>query len=98
MADLFELEIEQANRRAAERLAREPHAIAARYDARRRLIVITLITGEDVTFALDQIRKLAGAASADLAEIEISPSGYGLHFPRLNADVWLPALRVQEQG
>ena len=54
-------------------------------------------SGEDVRFALDQIRRLAGAASADLAEIEISPSGYGLHFPRLNADVWLPALRVQEQ-
>src|ERR1700756_3139337 len=48
MTDPFELEVEQANRRAAERLAREPHAIAARYDARRRLIVITLTTGEDV--------------------------------------------------
>jgi hypothetical protein len=94
--DPFDQEI--ANQRAAERLAREPHAIAARYDAWRRLMVITLTTGEDVRFALDQIRRLASAAAADLAEIEISPSGYGLHFPRLNADVWLPALRVQEQG
>ncbi len=29
---------------------------------------------------------------ADLAEIEISPSGFGIHFPRLDADLYLPAL------
>jgi len=27
-----------------------------------------------------------------LTEIEISPSGLGLHFPKLDADLYLPAL------
>jgi hypothetical protein len=27
-----------------------------------------------------------------LADIEISPSGLGLHFPQLDADLYLPAL------
>jgi hypothetical protein len=28
----------------------------------------------------------------DLGEIEISPSGLGIHFPKLDADLYLPAL------
>ena len=28
----------------------------------------------------------------DLVDIEISPSGLGLHFPKLDADLYLPAL------
>jgi hypothetical protein len=35
---------------------------------------------------------LAGAAPADLGEIEISPAGLGLHWPRLDADLYVPAL------
>ncbi|MBR5949894.1 MAG: DUF2442 domain-containing protein [Actinomycetaceae bacterium] len=35
---------------------------------------------------------LAGAAPGDLAEIEISPAGLGLHWPRLDADLYVPAL------
>jgi len=27
-----------------------------------------------------------------LEEIEITPSGYGIHFPKLDADLYLPAL------
>jgi hypothetical protein len=33
-----------------------------------------------------------GARPAQLANIEISPSGLGLHFPQLDADLYLPAL------
>ena len=32
------------------------------------------------------------ATPADLSEIEISPSGFGLHFPRIEADLYIPAL------
>src|SRR5437868_3887052 len=34
----------------------------------------------------------AGATPADLAQIEISPAGLGLHWPRLDADLYVPAL------
>ncbi|HRP98133.1 MAG TPA: DUF2442 domain-containing protein, partial [Rhodocyclaceae bacterium] len=35
---------------------------------------------------------LQHATPAQLAEIEITPSGQGLHFPQLDADLFLPAL------
>jgi hypothetical protein len=35
---------------------------------------------------------LADAKPADLAAIEITPAGLGLHWPRLDADLYLPAL------
>ena len=38
------------------------------------------------------IEGLAGAAPDDLAAIEITPAGLGLHWPRLDADLYIPAL------
>ena len=38
------------------------------------------------------LEELAEAGADDLAEIEISPAGLGLHWPRLDADVYVPAL------
>src|SRR5262249_36711137 len=35
---------------------------------------------------------MENAKPSDLDVIEISPSGFGLHFPKLDADVWVPAL------
>jgi hypothetical protein len=35
---------------------------------------------------------LERATPTDLGEIEISPSGFGLHFPRIDADLYIPAL------
>jgi hypothetical protein len=89
--DQFEQEIE-ANDRAARRRATQPRALAARYDVERRCIVIDLSTGYAVTFSPEQAQGLQHAAAADLADIEITPSGYGLHFRKLDADLWLPAL------
>jgi len=90
--DRFEQEIEQATKRASARLARDPRAVAAHYDADRGLIVIDLSTGYSVSFAPQRAQGLEHASPADLAEIEITASGYGLHFPKLDADLWVPAL------
>jgi hypothetical protein len=35
---------------------------------------------------------LAGASPEDLAEVEVTPSGDGLHFLKLDADFSVPAL------
>jgi hypothetical protein len=35
---------------------------------------------------------LEKATPAQLEPIEISPSGFGIHFPKLDADLYLPAL------
>lgn len=68
------------------------HAIAARYDRRRARVVVSLNTGVEVTFPPKLAEGLAGAEPSDLAKIEISPSGLGLHWPKLDADLYVPSL------
>jgi hypothetical protein len=85
-------EIERADARAARRHETTPHAVAARYDRRIGRVVISLSTGLDVAFAPHDAQGLETAKPADLDPIEISPSGFGLHFPKLDADLYLPAL------
>ena len=67
-------------------------AVFARYDRRSARIVIDLNTGVQVAFPSRLAEGLADASPEDLAEIEISPVGLGLHWPKLDADVYLPAL------
>jgi len=55
-------------------------------------VVIELSTGYEVAFPPRGAQGLERAKPADLDVIEISPSGFGLHFPKLDADLWLPAL------
>ncbi|QJE74218.1 DUF2442 domain-containing protein [Aerophototrophica crusticola] len=68
------------------------HVVAARYVRRGSRVVLKLSTGVELAFPTDLAEGLAGAAPEDLAEIEVSPSGLGLHWPRLDADLYVPAL------
>jgi hypothetical protein len=85
-------EFREATAKGARMRATLPTAMAARYDRRIGRVVINLATGLDLSFAPQAVQGLEGAKPADLAKIEISPSGFGLHFPKLDADIYLPAL------
>lgn len=85
-------EFERANQRARRMKATEPHAVEARYDRRIGRVVVRLSTGIDIAFAARDAQGLEQATPAELRQIEISPSGFGLHFPALDADLYLPAL------
>lgn len=74
------------------RIGGPPTATAARYDRRIGRIVIDLSSGIEVAFRPHDAQGLEDAKPDDLTEIEISPSGLGIHFPRLDADLYLPAL------
>jgi len=86
-----EKELEQAEKRMAA-LRENGFAVSARYDRRTARIVIDLNTGVQIAFPTRSTEGLAGASAADLAEIEISAAGLGLHWPKLDADVYVPAL------
>ena len=86
-----EREFERAEARAQEE-RKAGHVLSARYDRRRRRVIVLLNTGVEVTFPAAQAEGLADASSEDLAQIEISPTGLGLHWPRLDADLYVPAL------
>ncbi len=85
-------EQQAANKRGVERLGKTPIATRVRYDRRIGRIVIDLSSGLEVAFRPHDAQGLERSKPEDLAEIEISPSGLGIHFPRLDADLYLPAL------
>ena len=81
-----------ANKRGAERVRKTPIATAVRYDRRIGRLVIDLSSGIEIAFRPHDAQGLENAKVSDLSEIEISPSGLGIHFPKLDADLYLPSL------
>lgn len=81
-----------ANRKAKELQATLPRAVSAHYDRRIGRVLVRFSTGLDVAFSPHDAEGLENATAAQLNPIEISPSGFGIHFPKLDADIYLPAL------
>lgn len=67
-------------------------AVAARYDAPRDRIVLALSNGAEFSLPTQLAQGLAGASTEALAQIEITPSGFGLHWPLLDADLSVTGL------
>jgi hypothetical protein len=76
----------------------EPYAVNVRYDGRQQRIVVDLNTGLTVVFPPSVVEGLQDARPRDLRDIEITPSGFGLHFPRLDADIYLPGILAGTLG
>jgi hypothetical protein len=85
-------EYQAAAERGKARRNSEPHAVSASFDKQRGLLVVVLSNRTEMAFPIAEIEGLAGAADDDLEQIEIEPFGFGLHWPRLDADVYIPAL------
>ena len=85
-------QFERANTRAVGQLAASPHAVAVSYDSRHDRVVIELSSRLHISFSPRDAQGLEHATRAQLSAIEISPSGLGIHFPKLDADFYLPAL------
>ena len=85
-------EFAAVNARGRKTLRTTPHAVAARYDGVRDRIVVELSNRLELAFARRDAPGLEVATPDDLAEIVIDPPGFGLHFPKLDADLYLPAL------
>lgn len=85
-------EFTRANERARDSKASTPRVMAARYDRRLQRVVLSLTSRVDLMFAPADAEGLEGATPAELEPIEISPSGLGIHFPKLDADLYVPAL------
>jgi hypothetical protein len=83
---------EAANRRGERVRASVPKAISAEYDRATGRMVIHLSSRLDISFDPHDAQGLENARPSQLDEIEISPSGLGIHFPKLDADLYLPSL------
>ena len=82
----------RANRRGRRLREKMPVVIAARYNPKIGRIVLSLSSGLEITFPPQCAEGLEGGSSAELKEIEISPSGMGIYFPKLEVDLYVPAL------
>ncbi len=85
-------EAQRASVRAGRLRDAGPTAVSATYDRRSGRVVVRLTSGIDVGFSPHDTQGLETAKPAQLDPIEISPSGLGLHFPKIDADLYLPAL------
>jgi len=83
---------ERAEKRMQALMKSTPRAVFARYDRNSSKIVVSLDSGLELAFPSDLAEGLTNAKPLDLAAIEISPTGLGLHFPRLDADLYIPGL------
>ena len=76
-------EFERANRRASKMRSDFPLAVKAHYDRRLGRVEVHLNSGLDVAFSPGDVEGLENAKPPQLDKVEISPSGLGLHFPKL---------------
>ena len=88
----FDEEYVAAVRAAALADVTEPRAKSARYDRRAKRIVVELLSGATFIFPPELAQGLAGASPAELADVQVTPSGAGLRWPSLDADFSLPGL------
>ena len=81
-----------ANQRAKDLQTSIPRAVSAHYDPKSRHIIISLSSKLIVSFSPRDAQGLENARPFQLEEIEITPSGFGIHFPKLDADLYVPGL------
>lgn len=92
MIDIDEATFLAAQKRAADRLKKTPVATAAHYDARSDRVIVELSSGLGLMFKPSDVQGLEHATAKDLKNIEITPFGLGLHFPSVDADLYIPGL------
>ena len=89
-SELAQLEAAQARGQVEQATALR--AQSAHYDSRKKRIVIALANGSSFSFPPELAQGLAHARPSELADIEISPQGVGLHWPKLDADLTVEGL------
>jgi hypothetical protein len=88
----FEEQYKAAVARSEERLRTEPHIEKAHHDPKLGRIIVSLSNHAWFAFRPKDAQGLEDATTAQLKKIEISPSGFGLHFPLLDAQFDITAL------
>jgi hypothetical protein len=92
MAGVTDAELKRAEARGRSMPDSEPRASAARYDRETGRVVVDLINGCSYAFPAALVQDLRGASDDDLADIQVDGLGFNLHFPRPDANLYVPAL------
>lgn len=86
-------EIKAANAAGKAMQGAYPTVLMAHYEPKIRQVIITLNGGAPQFLLNPKITQgLQKATSAELKKIEITGSGHGLYFPKLDVDIYVPGL------
>lgn len=92
MADLTEDQLTNAEAVGREMLQTEPRAIAAHFDRVAGRVVVDLVNGCAYAFPVELVQELRGASREEVAAVEVDGVGFNLHWPKLDVDLYVPAL------
>ena len=90
--EITDAEIDAARERGRIAQETEPRATSARYDVKSGRIIVELTSGATFAFPPALVEGLSDATVAELSEVEVSPIGFGLHWPSLDEDYTVPGL------
>jgi hypothetical protein len=93
-----EAQLERARRAAELNALTEPRAVSAEYDAAGQRIVVGLRSGAVFSFPVRIAQGISGGSAAELAEVEVTPAGDGLHWEGLDADLSVAGLLAGRFG
>ena len=71
---------------------KSPYAVSARFDARRKRVIIVLDSGVEFSFESATAFGLGGASDDELRDVRIDGAGSTLSFGRLDADFSIAGL------
>ena len=91
-------EYRAATERAKMLQATRPMAVDAAYDSASGKVRIHFNDGREFGFFAHSAQGLENASTSELSEIEISPSGFEIYFPRVDVDLDIPELMLGHFG
>lgn len=89
--EISNLEFDMANM-SGMRSQLGPYAMSARYDDEHDAIVVVLNNGSFIGFPVEKLQGLQGANASQLNNVVVEAKGLGLHWPDIDADLYVPAL------
>lgn len=92
MVDLTDSGFEAAEARGREMVKSEPRAVAARYDRETGRVAVELANGCTYIFPARLAQELQGADDEALSGVLVDGAGFNLHWPAIDADLYVPAL------
>jgi hypothetical protein len=92
MAHLTDTGFTAAEARGAAILETEPRATSARYDRKTGRVTVELVNGCTYMFPTNLVQDLSEAGPDALEAVEVDGLGFNLHWPNLDADLYVPAL------
>ena len=98
MADLNDEEYAAATERGRMLAETEPHARTVLYDKRSGMLVLELTNGASFTCPTHSLQGLESASPDQLAQVELTPMGFGLHWEDLDADFTVGGLLAGRFG